>query len=138
MFAALLSGCATVNSDPVPTAAAMNVPPERILAPTAEGANAQLVFVRDISMIAANCYWGLFVDGKLAARIGNMEKVALPVKAGEFAVSTARDPQGRGLCGGVLGSQEVVRTARVEPGETRVYRLMMMASGGMEIVRADN
>ncbi|MDO9094461.1 MAG: hypothetical protein Q8R98_03670 [Rubrivivax sp.] len=134
---AVLAGCASVQTEEVNKDRAMRVPPERVLAAEPPDANASIIVVRDWAMPAASCYWGLYVDGQLAARIGNIERVDLRVKAGEVKISTARDPMGKGLCGNVLGAQEIQRSTTIEAGATKVFRLMMLGTGGLDIVRAD-
>lgn len=97
-----------------------------------------MVFVRDMASVGAPCMWGLWVNDALVARLAIGEQVALRVRAGELRVATARDPQGQGMCSSFLGKQQVDRVVSVEPGSKKVYRMYMLASGGMDIVRGEN
>ncbi len=89
-------------------------------------------------MYGSPCMYGLWVNDALVARLAIGERVELRVRGGELRVSTTRDPQGQGLCSSFLGKQKIDRVVNVEPGSTKVYRMYMLESGGMDIVRGES
>lgn len=115
----------------------MLVPDERAYSTAMPEANARVIIVRDRSQIASWCYWGVFVEGKLAARVGNTERVDLQVRSGVLNLTAARDPMGKGLCGNMFSDLAVTKTTYLEPGATKIFRLMPLGTGGMDLVRAD-
>lgn len=132
-----LSGCATQYSTAVSPRNANHVPQERLHLVEFKDANATITIVRDLSEAGSACYWGVFIEDQLIARLGVTEKVDVHVKAGPLKLATARDPMGRGLCGTALGRFELVRGTVLQAGESKVFRLVTLGTGSLEIVRDD-
>ena len=115
-FAAFaLLGCAT---QPVSTAEAVPVPPDRILAPEllqqADGRGTVIV-KRDSGKMGSGCSARLFVDAKPAADLRTSERVTLHLPGGDHILSA----QPNGLCGGGM----VETSVRVTPLKTHTFRM---------------
>lgn len=119
----MLAGCASLPSSPP------SVPEERLLLNSARGEadSAEIVVIRDGSIAGSACYYAIYVDDKLAVRIGSGEKAALRLEPGERKLKVTRDPEGEGLCssGGDMTERQVI----LENSEKKYFRLSMSFSG---------
>lgn len=114
------SGCAA----PPTVGEAMPAPANRLLMLQAEehGKVATLTVVRESSIQAGHCFFGVFVDGKLVARLDNNEKATFYVKPGRRLVGVGSDPQGVGPCSGNSQFKREVATW-IEVGESQTFRI---------------
>ncbi|WP_374258773.1 hypothetical protein [Aquabacterium sp.] len=124
-IAGAMAGCTTT---PVEHGQAVEVPKERVMKSLVEGDDAWVKITRDTGFFGSACYLGVFVDGELAVRIGQGEWTVLPMKSGEHLMGLASDPQGGGLCAGMLVLREVA--AVFKHGETRKFRVAGDMSSG--------
>lgn len=118
---ALLAGCST---NPTTYEQAKAVESDRALAYQSKpnGDAGELLVTRDGGMLGSACYLGVFVNGKLSARIGPGERARFIVPAGENLIGAGGDPNGNGFCAiGGITMREV--TASVRSGETKRFRI---------------
>ncbi len=132
-LAALTAGCSTVAVVPN---AAMDVPAERLVRPSQTG-DARLTVVRDEGFLGKACYYALYVNRELTARMATSERVSLAVPSGEVLLGVGRDPQGAGLCSPVADTTRVQRETLLKPGEHKFYRLVIQRDGGVDLMRSD-
>lgn len=126
----LLAGCAT---KPVNSSEAIPVPPDRLLAfqtPIAGDAGT-IITVRDAGFLGGGCHLAVYIDGVLAARIGDREQATFHVPAGEHIVGTG--PTGRGTCR--IGEERLRRETRavVGAGESKKFRISINPNSGPAI-----
>lgn len=93
---AILSGCAS----PPDTADALPVPKDRLIALQANDgtANAQVTVMREWGFAGGGCYVGVYIDGRLVARMDNNERATFYIKPGRRLVGVGVDPKGNGSC----------------------------------------
>ncbi len=117
---ALLSGCAS----PPTVGEAVPAPATRLLAYQVEdkGRDAAVTVVREGAFQAGHCYFGIYIDGKLVARLDNNEKASFYLKPGQKLIGVGSDPQGAGVCSSNSGFRREVAT-RVEAGEKQTFRI---------------
>lgn len=91
-----------------------------------------VVVTRDRGFIGGGCKLGFYVDGKLAGIFETGETARFHVPAGEhdFGVGT---PSGIGFCFATTPNEPRELSARVAPGQTRYYRLVVRPGDGMGI-----
>ncbi|MDR6394656.1 hypothetical protein [Herbaspirillum seropedicae] len=127
-IAVALAGCAT---SPVPMTEARDVPPERVdkSLPQAASPFGTITVVRDSGFLGQGCYFGLYIDGELVARLANSERHTVTLPAGEHILGTAA--VGRVLC---AREDERRETATIiKPGEHKIYRISARPSGEISI-----
>lgn len=111
-----ISGCATQSvklSDAIP------VPADRIyMADTKSEDFAEVTIIRDSGFIGSGCYASIFIDGELATKMSQTEKVSFRVKEGGHILGMTL--RGRGLCNFGTDLQEQEFT--VKPGDKKFYR----------------
>lgn len=117
---AILSGCAA----PPTVGEAVPAPASRLLALQAEdkGRDGAVTVVREGAFQGGHCYLGIYLDGKLVARLDNNEKASFHVKPGRRLVGVGSDPQGAGNCSGNSGFRREVATW-IEVGEKQTFRI---------------
>lgn len=91
-----------------------------------------IVVTRDAGAFGSGCYFGVFVDGEAAARIGPGEIVRFQVDSGEHLIGMGGDPAGRGLCA-IDGVPFREVQATLKPGQTRKYRVSGDMGAGFSI-----
>ena len=124
----LMTACSSMQT----TTNAKKVPPERGFNETQSSDHSAIIeIVRDLSLSGSICYYAIFADSKMVARIGTYEKLTLPVAPGEHYLKVTRDPQGGGLCG--LGDDVTEEKVSVTNGEKRLYRLSMNIAGSPKL-----
>lgn len=132
---AFTSGCALQTTQLAPSSAAQ-LQAERLVWKAPANASATIRVVRDVGFSGGGCFFGLFVNKQLAARMAPGEVIDLPVVPGELVLGVGRDPQGRGLCGTFFDSDIVNRETMIASGETKHFR-MVMGPQGIDIRRSD-
>lgn len=115
-----LSGCAT----PPTVGEAALAPRNRLLAYQVQekGKDALVTVIREGAFQASNCFFGLYVDGKLVARVDSNEKANFYLKPGRRLIGVGSDPQGAGNCSGNSTFRREVATW-VQTGEHQTFRI---------------
>lgn len=132
LIAAAFAGCATVAT---PDDQAVPVPADRLVAGPGQG-DATVVVTRDTGFFGQGCYYALFVNTVLVARMAVGETASFRVPSGEVLLAVARDPQGQGLCHSGVHPARTQRETILRPGQKKFFRLALN-EGGMDIMRAD-
>lgn len=114
------SGCAA----PPTIGEALPAPGNRLLALQAEdrGKDATVTVVRESAIQAGHCFFGIYVDGKLVARLDNNEKATFHVKPGRRLIGVGSDPQGGGSCSGNSAYRREVATW-IQVGDQQTFRI---------------
>lgn len=133
VLAAWLTGCATVGTAPHQ---AIPLPAERLMLKTSVG-DAKVTVIRDSGALGSGCYFALWVNRELAARMGVAERVTFDVPSGEVLLGASRDPQGAALCSAAVDTTKVQMETILRPGEHKMFRLAIPQEGGVRVVRAD-
>ncbi len=117
---AMLGGCAA----PPTVGEAVPAPGDRLLTLQTEdhGKDASVTVVRESAIQAGHCFFGVFIDGKLVARLDNNEKATFHVKPGRRLIGVGSDPQGAGPCSGNSQYKREVATW-IEVGERQTFRI---------------
>ncbi|WP_110742415.1 MULTISPECIES: 3-isopropylmalate dehydratase [unclassified Pseudomonas] len=116
----MLGGCAA----PPTLGEATPVASNRLLAFKAEdhGKDASVTVLRESAIPSAQCFFAVYVDGVLAARLDNNEKASFYLKPGRHLIGVGSDPQGAGNCSGNSGYKREVATW-VQIGESQTFRI---------------
>lgn len=117
---AFLSGCAA----PPSIGEATPAPANRLLALQAEdqGKDGTVTVIREGAAQGGHCFFGIYLDGKLVARLDNGEKASFYVKPGRRLIGVGSDPQGAGPCSGNAQFKREVATW-LEVGEKQTFRI---------------
>jgi len=131
----LVGGCAT---SPTPRDMATPVPKDRLYVSQVKtpSDSATIVITRDQGILGSACYFGLWVDTKLAGRFDTGETATFYLPAGEHLLKVGRDPMGEGLCSPDTGTW-IQRETMLKAGETKSFRMTLDGSGSIDIHRAD-
>ncbi|MCL5229467.1 hypothetical protein [Pseudomonas nunensis] len=116
----MLSGCASPPTGGV----AVPAPSNRLLAYQVEdkGKDASVTVVREGAFQAGQCFFGVYVDGKLVARVDNNEKASFYLKPGRRLIGVGSDPQGAANCSGNSTFRREVATW-VQSGDRQTFRI---------------
>lgn len=116
----LLGGCAA----PPTVGEAIPAPTNRLLALQTEdrGKDGTVSVVREGAAQAGHCFFGIYIDGKLVARLDNNEKASFHVKPGRRLIGVGSDPQGAGPCSGNTRYRREVATW-IQVGENQIFRI---------------
>lgn len=127
-------GCATT---PTPLSEATPIAKDRVYAFQNKNAenSSTIIITRDQGLMGFACFFGIWVDSVLSARIDIGESVQFYLKPGEHLLKGSRDPQSEGLCGADFGNW-VQRETVLKAGETKRFRFSLNA-GSIDIHRAD-
>jgi hypothetical protein len=131
LVAALLTGCTTNQTT---YEQATPVESSRLLAYQSpiDGPSGVLLVTRDGGMLGSGCYLGVFVNGKLSARIGPGERAKFLVPVGDNLIGSGGDPKGNGLCGiGGITAREVA--AAVKSGEAKRFKISGDTNSGFSL-----
>ncbi|WP_437882913.1 3-isopropylmalate dehydratase [Pseudomonas sp. LRF_L74] len=123
-------GCSSFKGDPENV---RTVATDRALAyqqPLKDGG--QVIVERDFGGMGAGCYIALKIDRRLAARIGQGEKISFQVPSGTRVVGIAIDEQDDTLCGKGRLRRELAVPVAV--GESYRFRITSGNQGGFDIV----
>jgi len=131
------TGCATTPANPLQASA---VPAERLLAfqtvGPGPGPTAQIVVTRDKGFLGGGCYYSLYINSVLAARMDAAETASFVVPVGEVLLKSGRDRDGRGLCA-VNKEEWTQRETILKAGERKYFRMSLDQNGKTDIQRAD-
>lgn len=135
LLALVLAGC---NSVPVSLSNATPAPADRVLAfkTPPRGASGTIVVTRDKGFNGSPCYYALFINGTLAARLATSETATLYVPPGDLLLRSGRDPDGRGLCG-TFKNEWTERETILKDGEKKYFRLSIESNGKTDIERVE-
>ncbi len=135
LLALLLGGCATT---PVPISKAKQAPPDRVLAFQISGGDktATVTVIRDEGYTGSACYFAVYINQVLAARLDVAEFAQFYVEPGEILLRAGGDPQGIGLCA-FASDMWTQRETFLKPGEQKSFRLSFDTSGKFDIQRTD-
>ncbi|WP_126965782.1 hypothetical protein [Xanthomonas arboricola] len=128
----VLSGCVQPTKQPRPDQVGA-VPSERLFDFGAQAApTGSIAVTRDVGLVGAACYLGLYVDGKPAAHFETGERAVIGLSVGRHVI-TSRSVGGRGLCGANSEERQVARSHSieifVEAGQMRSYRIHTRLEG---------
>jgi predicted component of type VI protein secretion system len=131
----VLCGCATT---PVSIKDAKQMPKDRLLAFQTKDANktATLTVIRDEGFLGSGCYYGLWINQTLAARVDVAEFAKFYVEPGEILLRIGRDPQGQGLCG-IDQDNWTQRETIMKPGDQKTFRMTIDENAKLDIFRSD-
>jgi hypothetical protein len=129
----VLAGC---NSVPVSLNNATPAPAGRILAfqTPPRGPSGTIVVTRDKGFNGSPCYYALFINGMLAARLATSETATFYMPPGDLLLRSGRDPEGRGLCG-TFKNEWTERETILKDGEKKYFRLSIDSNGKTDIER---
>lgn len=132
----LLGGCATT---PVSMSAAKQASADRVLAFQMKGGDktATLTVIRDAGLKGSACYFAVYINQVLAARLDVAEFARFYVEPGEILLRVGRDPQGGGLCSSFQDYYWTQRETFLKPGEQKSFRMLFDLTGKMDIQRTD-
>lgn len=128
-------GCSTTQT---PSNELIPTPKDRVFAfqDEVKGKSGVIIFTRDKGIPASGCYYGLWIDSILSARLDIAEQAKFFIPAGEHLLKVGTDPKGRGLCG-VDFSLQAQRETMIKEGETRYFRIQTHFDAKLEIHRVD-
>lgn len=120
---AVLSGCAA----PPTIGEAVLTPNDRLLGLQSEDHDkyGTVTVVREGAFQAAHCFFGVFVDGQLVARLDNNEKASFHVRPGRRLIGVGADPQGAGPCSQNSQFKREVATW-LQIGESQTFRIAFL------------
>lgn len=125
----LLAGCATHAPKPNQI---RPVPADRTLAyQEASAGDGMLVVTRDLGFVGGGCYLAVYIDGKESARLDTGERATFHVPAGHHVLGTWN--AGKALCSYRQGKDRRETDASLASGETRRYRILIDANGGLAL-----
>lgn len=135
LFLVSLVGCAT---SPTPHSEAIPTPKDRVFAfqESVSGKSGVIVVTRDQGFTGSACFYALWIDSILSARLDVGERAKFNVPAGEHLLKVGRDPSGRALCGVDVGGT-TQRETIIRENETKYFRFMIGVDGMHDIQRAD-
>lgn len=125
----LVAGCSTspVSVDTADQAKAANV---YAFQSKPAGPSGSLTVVRDSGFVGGGCDMGVYVDGRLVARIATKEKVTLLLPAGPKVVGAGI--VGSGLCAANNDRRE--REISIRDGDRLNYRLFTSSNGDVDLL----
>ena len=131
-----LTGCATT---PVRLENSKQAPPDRVLAFQAPATDktGSLIVIRDEGMVASGCFFALYINSILAARLDVAESAKFTLEPGEILLKVGMDPLGKGLCGLGHKDQWIQRETFLKPGEQKAFRMQISEDGILDISRTD-
>ena len=131
----VLVGCATT---PLSSTQAKSAPRERVIAFQEKSAinNATLVLTRDEGFLGGGCFYALWINSILAARLDVAETAGFYIEPGEHVLRVGRDPLGKGLCA-VDSDNWTQRETILRPNERKYFRLSLDANGKADIQRSE-
>lgn len=120
VLTAVLSSCAA----PPTLSEAIPAPANRLLALQFKdaGKDGTVSVVREGAAQAGHCFFGIYIDGKLVAKLDNNEKASFYVKPGRRLIGVGSDPQGVGPCSGNARYRREVATW-IQPDEVQTFRI---------------
>lgn len=122
----ILSACSTTQTS---LNSAKPVPNQRFLSfqNKSEENQAELTVTRDQGIAASSCYYAVFIDGVLSARMDVSEQATFKLRPGKRSLKITRDPLGAGLCS--LGDDSVEKEIVLESSQKSHVRLSLDLSG---------
>lgn len=135
-FILILLAFTACHSSSVPLQKATPAPSERVLAfhdPIPPPASTIQV-VRDTGVGIPGCYFEIYVNQTLAARIDKGEHVTFYLSPGPLLLQVGPDLEGKVLCGYDPGNATQIKTT-LRPNEEQVFRISSSAVGKIHLSR---
>jgi len=126
---ALLAGCSTsaVPIDKAKQASTSSVYSFQATPATPYGT---LTVVRDSGFVSSGCDMGIYVDGKLVAKLATKEKATFKIPAGNIVLGAG--VIGGGLCGTAADRRE--REVSLGAGQVKKYRAFISSEADVDIL----
>lgn len=121
-----LAGCVT---KPISEVQALPVPNDRLLAYQDKSAatSATVITLRDAGFTGGGCDMAVYIDGTLAARIGDREMARFYLAPGDHVIGTG--PTGRGTCAMFSDRMRRETGVSLKEGETKKFRISIGNAG---------
>lgn len=128
-------GCATT---PTPIGEVTPAPKERVYAfqDSVKGKSGVIFVTRDQGTTGSACFYALWIDSVLSARLDTSERAKFILPVGEHVLKAGRDPSGKGLCGFELENSSQRETI-IRENETKYFRFLIRLDGVPDVQRAD-
>lgn len=125
----LLTGCAgspTVDQ-------AIPTPSSRLFAyqGIGDGGDSIITVLRQLGSIGPTCYFSVYIDGKLVARMDDNEIASFYVQPGPKLIGIGMDPNGAGICSS--GSNQPRREVETYLGKGEQRKFRFATQSGLEI-----
>lgn len=119
----MLNGC----SAPPTIGQATPTPTSRLIAlQTADQSkDGTITIIREGAAQAGHCFFAVYIDGQLVARLDNNEKANFHVKPGRRLIGVGSDPQGAGACSQNSQLKREVATW-LQIGESQTFRIAFL------------
>lgn len=129
LLGALLMGCST---SAVPPDQARQVGTDSVYSYQATPVTpyGTLTVVRDSGFISSGCDMGIYVDGKLAAKLATKERVVFKIPAGEIILGAG--VIGSGICSTAADRRE--REVTLNAGQKKNYRVFISSEADVDIL----
>lgn len=126
---ALLAGCSTsaVPVDKAKQASTSNVYAYQETPALRYGT---LTVVRDSGFVSSGCDMGIYINGKLVAKLATKEKATFKIPAGNIVLGAG--VIGGGLCGTAAGRRE--REVSLGAGQMKNYRAFISSEADVDIL----
>lgn len=125
----LLTGCA---SSPA-VDQATPTPSSRLIAYQEKGGDDDSIItvLRQLGSIGPTCYFSVYIDGKLVARMDDNEIASFHVQPGPRLIGIGMDPDGSGVC--ASGSNQPRREVETYLGVGEQRKFRFVTQSGLEI-----
>lgn len=132
LLSILILGCST---NPTPLSSAIKAPSDRVLSYMSDDgvADASVVIIRDKGFYGSGCYYAVYINNSLAARLDVSEYATFFIEPGEVTFKAGRDPYGRSLCGKFQEFQTETKTV-LKSKDKKKFRLKVNSNGKPEII----
>lgn len=136
LISCFLGGCV---STPVSLKNAIQAPTDRVFAfqTSTKSTTASITVIRDKKYLGSGCYFALYINNILSARLDVAEFAKFNLDPGEILLKVGNDPQGRGLCG--LGSEAnwIQRETVLKQNDNKIFRMTFSDEAEHDIIRTD-
>lgn len=125
----LLLGC--VTKPPRPEQVRVPDPTRLIAYQSEQDGDATIIVTRDVGLSGGACFGAVFIDGKMAAKLGTGERAVFHVPSGDRILGSWNT--GSGLCGYREGTDRKEVSVSLRPGDIRKYRITINPGSGVEL-----
>lgn len=126
---ALLAGCST-SAVPVDKARQASTSSVYLYQETPVAPYGTLTVVRDSGFVSSGCDMGIYIDGKLVAKLATKEKATFKIPAGNIVLGAG--VIGGGLCGTAADRRE--REVSIGAGQVKKYRAFISSEADVDIL----
>jgi len=129
LIGAVLAGCST---SAVPTGKAKQATADKIYAyqSTPVAPYGTLTVIRDAGFISSGCDMGIYVDGKLVARLATKDSATFKIPVGDVVLGAG--VIGSGICGTAADRRE--REVILSAGQSKKYRVFISSDADVDIL----